>query len=312
MDLRALRHAVALADELSFARAAARVHLTQSALSRSIQALEEELQARLFDRDLRHVALTAIGRQFVERARGLLFEAGTLKREVDLLRAGELGDLAFGVGPFPAATLLPPVMAELARDHPRLQVRVEINNSANLTEQLLREDIEFFVADMRSVQGNPKLTVRPMGTQGGGYFCRAGHPLAGRRLRQPREILRYPLLSARLPAALAAQVARFLGAGAKAPPVTITCDSPALLEYVAIHTDAVLMSTRAAVQNGLASGALSMLRVSGAASAPGAEIGIVALAGRSASPPAQWLVARMQAQAALLERPAARRRGAKK
>ena len=54
-----------------------------------------------------------------------MFEAGTLKREVDLLRAGELGDLAFGVGPFPAATLLPPVMAETG-------VRLQVSNTGPL------------------------------------------------------------------------------------------------------------------------------------------------------------------------------------
>ncbi|MEJ0048830.1 MAG: LysR family transcriptional regulator [Rhodospirillales bacterium] len=52
MDLKKLGHAVVLEEERNFARAAARVHITQSALSRSIQALEAELGVRLFDRDL--------------------------------------------------------------------------------------------------------------------------------------------------------------------------------------------------------------------------------------------------------------------
>jgi len=297
MDLRALRHAVALADELNFARAAARVHLTQSALSRSVQALEEELAVRLFDRDLRHVALTSVGRHFIERARGLLFEAGTLKREVDLLRAGELGDVAFGAGPFPAATLLPPVLAELAREHPRLRVQVEVNNSRNLTAHLLDESIEFFVADIRSVPPDSKLAVRPFADQGGGFFCRAGHPLAGRRLRGGAELLRYPLVSARLPEAVAVQVAQYLGLTAgTALPLNITCDSPALLEQVALQTDAILLSTHAAVHASVSGGALVGLRTPGRA-LPGARIGVITLAGRSASPPAQWLVAGLVAQA---------------
>jgi len=296
MELRALRHAVALADELNFARAAARVHLTQSALSRSILTLEAELEARLFDRDLRHVALTPLGRQFIERARGLLFEAGSLKREVDLLRAGEMGDVAFGAGPFPAASLLPPVLAEMTRSYPRVRVQVEVNNSSHLTARLLEEGIEFFVADLRSVPRHPRLALRPFARQSGGLFCRAAHPLAGRRMHEAAEILRYPLLSAQLPEAVSAQVAAYLGLAPGALPLNLVCDSPALLAQVALETDAVLMSTHAALRTELAAGSLVALRLP-QANLPGAEIGIVSLAGRSASPPAQWLIEHMNLQA---------------
>ncbi|HTD06009.1 LysR family transcriptional regulator, partial [Undibacterium sp.] len=101
MDLRKLRHMVVLAEELNFARAAKKVHLTQSALSRSILSLEEELGGKLFDRDLHGVALTAIGRQVVKRARDLLLNAGNLQHDVARMQQGELGDVRLGAGPFP-------------------------------------------------------------------------------------------------------------------------------------------------------------------------------------------------------------------
>ena len=72
MDLKRLRYAIGLADELNFARAAEKLHLSQPALSRSIQTLEEELGMLLFDRDNRNVAVTTAGAVFLDRARQLL------------------------------------------------------------------------------------------------------------------------------------------------------------------------------------------------------------------------------------------------
>ena len=76
MTVRRLSHVVALAEAGSFARAADRVHLSQPALSRSIQAIEAELGLRLFDRAARGVTITQAGKRIVERARRVLFEAG--------------------------------------------------------------------------------------------------------------------------------------------------------------------------------------------------------------------------------------------
>ena len=78
MTLVQLRHLVALAESGSFSRAAERVHLTQPALSRSIQSLEEELGGSLFDRIGRRAELTAVGREILERARQLVLDAQDL------------------------------------------------------------------------------------------------------------------------------------------------------------------------------------------------------------------------------------------
>ncbi len=178
MDLRKLRHLVVLSEELNFARAARKVHLTQSALSRSIQSLEEELwrAKNSFGPRLLHgvVALTAmIGRQVLKRARELLTNAANLQHEVILMQRRELGNVKLGAGPFPGATFLPSILAELARDHPRLCIEVEINNWEYLMQHLHDEHIEFFIADVRAIVAvDRKIAIQRFARQYGGFFCR--------------------------------------------------------------------------------------------------------------------------------------------
>ena len=297
MDLRKLRHMVVLAEELNFARAAEKVNLTQSALSRSIQALEEELGSTLFDRDLRGVSLTPIGKQVAQRAQVLLLQASNLQRDVILMQNCEFGDVAFGAGPFPGATFLPPILSELARERPQVRVEVEINNWQYLMQHLLDEHIEFFVADVRNIPDDPRIAVRRLALQYGTIFCRAEHPLAGERLRKPGAILAYPLASVRLPVVLLTQLAAFFGlCNPNDWSVSLSCDNPALLQHVALTSDTLLIATYASVSDALTRGALVPLRLP---TPPPlyAEMSVVSLSGRTLSPAANWLAEKMRLRA---------------
>jgi DNA-binding transcriptional LysR family regulator len=96
MKLRQLQFFTAVAEELSFSRAAVRLHVAQPSLSTQIKALEEEVGAQLFERDKRHVSLTPAGRRFQSRAATILSLAESAKSEARSTELGRLGTINLG------------------------------------------------------------------------------------------------------------------------------------------------------------------------------------------------------------------------
>jgi DNA-binding transcriptional LysR family regulator len=282
LDLRRLGHLVALADERHFARAAAQVHLSQPAFSRSIQALESELGQRLFDRDSGDIRPTAAGAFLIERARSLLFDARCLQRDAELFALSELGDASFGAGPFPAATLLPEVLFVMRQRHPHLRLRVDIGAWARLLEQLRAERIEFFVADVRSMPLDATLDIVSVGRQHGGFFVRPRHPL----LAQPCTLAQawsYGVASIQLPAAVKAILGKLLNLPpGQEPGMALECDDLQQLHRLALSTDTVVGSSLAAVQADRPAGRLQLLSVKDLP-ALYSDMGVVSLRKRSPS-----------------------------
>jgi DNA-binding transcriptional LysR family regulator len=123
MDLRRLRYVVALAEHQNFGRAAASLGIKQPSLSQQINAMESELQLRLFERGTGGVSLTAAGEAFLVHARHAIeyFELAV----VDAERAarGESGDIAVSFLGSATYTILPRVLREFRRLHPGLRIR---------------------------------------------------------------------------------------------------------------------------------------------------------------------------------------------
>ena len=118
MNLKQLEHLLAVAEAGSFSRAAERLHLTQSALSRSIRLLEEDLGTRLLDRMGKRTELTPLGLTVASRARRILFESAELRRSTDLLTQGGQGTISIALGSGPGVLLLTPLLVHVAQQHP--------------------------------------------------------------------------------------------------------------------------------------------------------------------------------------------------
>jgi DNA-binding transcriptional LysR family regulator len=296
VDLKRLSHLVALADESHFARAAERVHLSQPAFSRSIQLLETQVGMRLFDRETGDVKPTPAGLFLVDRARRLLFEARNLHRDTQFYRDAALGDTAFGAGPFPAATIMPRVIAELRTEYPGVALRLETNNWQLLCERLVEEDIEFFVADVRDLPPNTKIAVTSVGRQPGHMFVRASHPLAGKPCKLA-QVWKYGVASTKWPAGVRAAIGRLIGlAPGEMPTLALECDDVSLLRSLGLVTDTVIAISDAGCRAEVASGALVRLEVKDLPEVY-SEMGIVALVNRTPSPMARRAIGCVQKMA---------------
>ncbi len=297
MDLKRLKHLVALADTRNFGRAAAQCHLTQSAFSRSIQAAEEELGLLLFDRGTLEARCTDAGHFVVERARKLLYESRCLERDVSQYRERLIGDLAFGVGPFPAATMVPALLTKIRTHYPGVCVRVEVNNADHLAAHLRAEQLDFYMADARNVVAAADLTITRLARLSAGFYVRAGHPLLAGGPITGAALVPYGIASVRLPesAHMALGVLLGLPEGQRLP-LAVECDDLNLLKSLAMSTDTVIASTDAGTVHDVRAAHLVRLQV---AHLPRmfSDMALVSLKGRSYSLMAQFAVDAITAQA---------------
>jgi DNA-binding transcriptional LysR family regulator len=137
VELRHLRYAVALADELHFARAAARLHIAQPPLSQQIKALEHELGVRLFDRTSRRVGLTDAGAAFIVEARRTLASAEHAIEAARRAARAETGRLAIGYVSSASYELLPAVLRAFRRRAPDVLLVLEEMNSSEQSRGVL-------------------------------------------------------------------------------------------------------------------------------------------------------------------------------
>lgn len=285
MNLRHLEHLLAVADTGSFSRAAEQQHLTQSALSRSIQALEDDLGARLIDRSGKRNELTPLGQAVAARARRMVLDAAELRRSAELLKQGELGAIRVGLGSGPAAMLMTPFLQHMAQQHPGVHVTVSPGATELQLMQLRQRTLDALVIDVRRIAPAPDLTIENLTELRAGFVCRAGHPLlqAGGPVSF-EAMARYPLASTPLSDEVARMfVNRF---GPQADPqqaITLRCDDVASLIAVVQASDAVFIGILAAARAGIEAGQLAVLDI-GTPLPMGARFAFVTLAGRTEAP----------------------------
>jgi DNA-binding transcriptional LysR family regulator len=210
MDLlRHLRYFVAVAEELHFGRAAARLHIAQSPLSQRIKALESALGVELLVRTTRRVELTPAGTLLLDEARGVGERVEQLESVVARIRTGETGALRLGVSPDVPAGAVADLAARPAARRPDVRVLPVEHAVAELVPALVdrRIDVAFVrrPLDDALLQTGPPLS-RPLGALAAAEDALAGAPEVDLALLGPdRALVLFPRDTA--PAALDAIVA---------------------------------------------------------------------------------------------------------
>ncbi len=196
MDLRLLEYFVAVAELEHVGKAAERLHISQSPLSRQIRQLEEELQLELFVRERQRIRLTESGRWLLNQAQGLLSHAVKVRAEAEQRSRGQIGSLSIG---FTSAAMWSGILPNLLRrfqaefSHAKLELHSMRSPSQMDAVRSSRIDIGFVSApsttsdiEIRCVSEEPSTLVVPN-----------AHPLARKRRISPRDLdgIRWILLA---------------------------------------------------------------------------------------------------------------------
>lgn len=181
MELRHLRYFVAVAEELNFTRAAARLHIGQPPLSQQIKALEEELGVRLFERSKRRVALTEAGERFLTGAWRLLADAEMAVEGARRAARGEVGELRVAfTSSLPFTSLLPGLIRSYRQRRPDVTLTLREMFTSEQYAALEAGEIDLGFVRYSGLPTPPGVTVRAIRHDPLRLVINAGHPLAAR------------------------------------------------------------------------------------------------------------------------------------
>jgi len=264
MDLRQLRHVLALDQYRSFARAAESLGLTQPALSRSIQVLEKSIGAKLFDRDRTRVEPTPVGERLIAQARPLLVHAGDIERDLQQVLGLEVGMLRIGVGPYPADISVGTAVGRLVRRHPGLRVDLSVDDWPALIQRVISGELDVAIAEISLAVEDDRLHVEPLPQHPGAFYCRPDHPLANRVGPTLEEVRRYPLVATALPPRLAQLTnAKYLGVLSRLPEGVATpeirVETFDLVRRIVMESDAIGSAILSQIKDEVALGQLVVL-----------------------------------------------------
>jgi DNA-binding transcriptional LysR family regulator len=167
---------VAIADYGSFQKAAAAVHITQTALTRRLQNIESSLGVKLLDRTTRSVTLTPVGRDFLPQVRRMLADLSTALVEVREGGKAQRGDVSIACVPTVGVQFLPRIIEHYSAQYPNNRIKILDHASSGVADAVLRREAEFGIniagphqAELDSI---PLLRDRFV------LICRDDHPLA--------------------------------------------------------------------------------------------------------------------------------------
>jgi DNA-binding transcriptional LysR family regulator len=185
---------IAIAEQGGFGKAAATLHITQTALSRRLANLEDLLGVRLVERTTRSVALTRIGENFLPRARRLMGDLTSALVELRETGEAQRGNVSIACVPTVGVQYLPRIIQAYSARHPGNRIKILDHASTGVADAVLRREAEFGI----NIAGphHPELSAEPLLEDRFVLICRSDHPLAKRTRVTWKELEGHPLIFA--------------------------------------------------------------------------------------------------------------------
>lgn len=181
MELRQLEHFSAVASEMSFSRAAQRVHVVQSALSTSVGKLEKELGVELFDRSRQQIKLTPAGELFRDHAKRVIQSARLAKDSMSAYRGELTGTVDLGSLVTFGRLDVPRVLGEFHRRHPLVRIRLRQSQTGSMAYLSAIADGSLDLALVSSpTRFPPQIGMQLLAEEPMLFVCRRDHRVANR------------------------------------------------------------------------------------------------------------------------------------
>ena len=177
IELRHLRYFIAVAETLHFGRAAEQLHMSQPPLSQQIQILEQQIGARLFDRNNRNVRLTPAGKQFLQQAWLIIEQVNQAADRAGRIHRGELGEITIGfTSSTPFIQRISASLLAFRQQHPAVHIQMVETNTKQQIEPLLTGKFDMGV--MRNTALPEALSYRLLLREALVAVVHRDHPLA--------------------------------------------------------------------------------------------------------------------------------------
>lgn len=175
-----LKLIVALDDYGQISAAASVLNMSQPAASRMLSDMESILEAPLYERLPRGIALTPYGKAFARRSRTILLELREASREISDLKNGTGGSVFLGAVTAPAVQIVIPAIRQVRERFPRIKINVQVETSNILAKDLLASRHDFIIARIPDDLNPRQFNSREIGIEKACLVVRRDHPLAAR------------------------------------------------------------------------------------------------------------------------------------
>jgi DNA-binding transcriptional LysR family regulator len=181
-----------VAGVLSFTRAAEILHMTQPAVTHQIRQLEQELNARLFDRSNNRISLTEAGEQVLQYADRIIDLYGQMSESVKALTGDKAGLITLGASTTIAEYMLPGLLGDFRRKFPEVQIRLRVANTDAIVALIADNSIDLGVVE--GEVDNQLLRVERCQQDELQLVAPPGHPLAAAASVEPMQLTAYPFI----------------------------------------------------------------------------------------------------------------------
>ena len=266
MRLTQLRDFIAVVEAGSLRAAALKLGVSQPGITKSMRQLEDELHTQLLQRNARGAALTRAGKTFLARARAIQAQLRQAEDDLQALRGGEHGSVAFGIAPAACMLVVPEALQRFRREHPKAEVRVIEGASAALVPLVRDETLDFCVSQEPVGRADPGLSFKPLFAPPLAIVGRRGHPLHNakslRELANASWMMFYPRGTGGVLEKM------FNAAGLIVPRAIVHCESYATALSLLIQTDVLGLLNVHVVAEGWGQGRLQRIEIAEAVPAP--------------------------------------------